>query len=405
VINKKGDKMSRKVYLIGIGMGNEDGLSVEAQKRIKEADLLIGAQRMLDVLKNDSSSHLVSYQAKEIGVYLRMHPEFLSPCVLLSGDVGFYSGASKLLKELTDFEVELLPGISSLSAFCAKLNISWEDIFFTSCHGRKQNLIYPICHRKKTFALLSNEQDIPMLCKKLMDYQISEVILHIGERLSYPDEKILHLSPDEAEKRSYHSPLVLLAENAAPRLEYRGEIADSEFVRGEVPMTKSEVRTIGLSKLKLTKEACFYDIGAGTGSISIQAAMNFPDSQIYSIERKEQAISLIEENKRRFAADNVTVIKGIAPECIEGLLPPSHVLIGGSMGKMREILEAIWRKNADARIVVHAICPETVGETLQILKEKGREVEELLQIGVAKGKKVGSYHLMTGQNPVTILVF
>lgn len=396
--------MHRKVYLIGIGMGNAEGFTIQAKKLIGESDVLIGAQRMLDAAADCQAERFVSYRPDEIGAYLRSHAEFRKPCVLLSGDIGFYSGASGLLKELEDFEVELIPGISSLAAFCSKLKTAWEDVSFVSHHGREVNLIYHICHKRKTFALLSGERDIQNLCEKLLYYKIPGIQLHIAENLSYPNETIYHLSPEEAGKASFGKLLVLLAENPSPRKEEYDEIADSAFIRGDVPMTKSEVRTVSLSKLRLRKGACFYDIGAGTGSVSTQAALNFPDARVYAVEKKPEAVSLIEKNKCLFAADNVTVIEGNAPECLEELLPPTHVFIGGSTGRMRDILETVWEKNSSVRIVINAIALETVAEVLGILREKGREPEEILQLSVAKAKKAGKYHLMAGQNPITVLV-
>lgn len=411
--------MGNRVSVIGIGAGSCAGMTLEAAQRIRESELLIGAARMLEsaaciagqarenesCIAGQAPLHMfASYRPTEIGTYLRAHPECENPCILVSGDVGFYSAAKRLIEELSDFDVELLPGISSVQYFAAKLQMPWEDWHLMSLHGKKQNLIAGIRRNSCTFALLGGPADLERICEKLCRYGMRDVTVHIGERLSYPGEQIRHVRADQTEGLVLDQLLVVLFENPDPIAMYGAEIPDEAFIRGKVPMTKSEVRTVSISKLHLTKGAVLYDIGAGTGSVSIQAACTCPDCEIWAVEKKAEAAELIRQNKDLFAADAVTVIEGTAPECMEKLPAPTHVFIGGSTGNMEQILDAVWEKNRSARIVINAIALETISQVLNILKRRKIEPEEILQVSTAKARTLAGYHMMTGQNPVTVIV-
>lgn len=187
---------------------------------------------------------------------------------------------------------------------------------------------------------------------------------------------------------------------------------DELFIRGSLPMTKSEVRAVSLSKLDLGRGALFWDIGAGTGSVSIEGAAflnrmggDEPGGGVYAIEKEEEGIRLIEENRKRFIPDasQFHIIKGCAPEALEGLPAPTHVFIGGSGGRLREILEVIWEKNPEARIVVNAVTAETLAACMEIVKSGMVTFYEVVQIMVSRMENIGPYHMQRGENPVFVI--
>lgn len=394
----------RKIYLIGIGTGTYEGLTIRAAQILKTCDLFFGADRMLAAADSCIGNKVNIYKPDEILDYLRdnKNGKWTKACILLSGDVGFYSGAKKLLTVLSDYDVELVPGISSISAFCAALGISWDETAIASLHGRQMNVIAKADSSKYTFCLLSGAEGVRELADKLMYYAFDNVIMHIGENIGYPDEKICHMTPKEAAESDFGKLVVVVIENPSPRGCVFPEIDDEEFIRGAVPMTKSEVRSIGIQKLGLSKNAVLYDIGAGTGSVGIQAAVCYPDSSVYAIEYKEEAAELITQNRKKFRADNLNIILGKAPEAFLGLPAPTHAFIGGSAGNMREILSLLWEKNPHTVVVISLITLETLSEVMNIIDEYGIE-PEIVQINVSKAKKAGTYHLMMGQNPVTLI--
>ena len=170
-------------------------------------------------------------------------------------------------------------------------------------------------------------------------------------------------------------------------------------------LTKSEVRSVCLSKLRLRKDSVCYDIGAGTGSVSVEMARLAVDGRVYSVEKKEEAVQLLRENKKRFRTDNLEIISGEAPEALESLPAPSHAFIGGSSGSLSAIIELLLQKNPEIRIVITCITLETLTECTQILKEKDFQDTEIVQVGVTKAREAGNYHLMQSENPVWIISF
>lgn len=122
------------------------------------------------------------------------------------------------------------------------------------------------------------------------------------------------------------------------------EIPDEKFVRGKVPMTKQEIRSLSLIKLSLPKDAVLYDIGAGTGTVAVEAALHCREGSVFAVEQNEEGITLIQENRKRFGAFNLTVIKGTAPDCLDGPQSPSHVFIGGSNGRLLDIIRCVREK-------------------------------------------------------------
>lgn len=398
--------VGKKVYLVGIGMGTTETLTMQAAQIIRESEILIGARRMLEHYREQEGEGqicYVAYEPKKIGRYLREQKAFRQAAVLLSGDVGFYSGAAGLLKELKDFTVELLPGISSLVYFCSCLQIPWQEVCYTSVHGQRVNLIQRIQRNAYVFALLSGQEDLHRLCEKLSFYSMQGVLVHVGERLSYPDEKIYHGTPQELEHLEISSLAVVLVENPNAQDYMYRQIDDDEFLRDKVPMTKGEVRTACITKLHLTKDAVVYDVGAGSGSVSIEIALQAPDIQVYAIEKNPKAVELILQNKQKFCADNVEVVQGMAPQALQDLPVPTHAFVGGSAGNMEQILTLIFQKNRKCRVVLTTVSLDSLAEVMEILKKQNRYDADIAQLQVAKRKMVGSYSMMMGQNPIYII--
>ena len=393
------------VTLIGIGMGTPSGMTVEAAEAVAGADLLIGAGRMLEAAGNTGKPLYKEYDPHRIAEYIRTHPEYVRPAVLLSGDIGFYSGAKKLYDALEGpgCEVRTICGISSVVYLCGKLHLAWEDVCLKSAHGRKANLVGAVRSHEKTFTILSGADSVGKLCRDLQEYGLAHVRVFVGERLGYPEEKITSGTPHELAEGTYDGLCAALIENP----EYFGGVwscvEDEEFLRGSAPMTKSGIRSLSVARLCLTRDSVVYDVGAGTGSVSVEMAMQAADGMIYAIERKEEACSLIEKNKRRFGTPNIEVVQGLAPEAMKDLPAPTHAFIGGSAGNLKEIMECLLQKNPRIRMVINTVTLETIGEVTDCLKALPVTEEEIMSVSIAKAKGLGRYHLMMGQNPVYIV--
>lgn len=179
---------------------------------------------------------------------------------------------------------------------------------------------------------------------------------------------------------------------------------DEKFIRGRVPMTKSEVRAVSLSKLELRQDCVVYDIGAGTGSVSVEAALAVPKGRVYAIEQKQEALELLEANKEKFGTGNLVIVAGKAPGVMDQLPAPDHAFIGGTSGEMEAVIRLLYEKNPQVRIVINIIALETLAQVMGILKKMEIEAE-IVSVQIAKAKTVGGYHLMQGQNPVYVIAF
>ena len=177
-----------EISLVGIGMGNTDSLTKEAEKTIQEANLLIGASRMIEACEKNGQDVYIEYNSEKIAAYIQEHPEYEKIAVVLSGDVGFHSGAKKLLNVLGN-QVKVVCGISSVAYFMSRIQKSWDDVVLTSNHGEEANLISLIRQNKKVFSILGKKDSVAELAKKLLAYGMNEVVLYVGERLSYPRHK------------------------------------------------------------------------------------------------------------------------------------------------------------------------------------------------------------------------
>ena len=394
------------ITLLGIGMGSQETLTVQGKKAAKSADLIIGAKRMADAVREPGQAVVYEYRSDVIADYIRNHPEYEKVVIALSGDVGFYSGARKLLTALGGREsnVEVICGISSVVYFMSEIGLSWDDAKITSAHGKHCNLISMIRHNQKVFSILGTGTAVAELAGKLVKYHMGEVLLYVGENLSYPDEKIFVKKAEELTNYEGQPLSVVCAfhENPEPALSTHG-IPDEEFIRGKAPMTKEEVRSVSLSKLRLTEDSICYDVGAGTGSVSVEMALRADQGQVFAIEKKEEAAALLEENKQKFAVDNLEIIKGEAPQALENLPAPTHAFIGGSSGNLKEIVALLLGKNPQVRIVINCITLETISEALDVLKEYDFQQREVVQLAASRSKEIGRYHLMMGENPIYII--
>lgn len=405
---KTGSGSRQRLTLVGIGPGSRDGMTIEARKAIERAQICFGAPRMLKALSEDAVCvREAMYLPKDIISYLLAHEEFEEAAVLLSGDVGFYSGARKLLSAAAEAGVEtrMVCGVSSAVYFLDKLGVSWDHTSFVSLHGRNNDAqaLHSIRSSEYTFLLMNGMESLHTLCRQLMECGLEQVRLFVGENLSYDAERIQSGTPKELLERQFDSLLVVLAENGAPQKYIPFGIADEEFIRDKVPMTKSEVRAVSMSRLQIPSDGIVYDIGAGTGSVSMEMALQAYEGRVYAVEKNPDGIRVMEENRKKFGLYNLEIIEGKAPDALADLPTPTHVFIGGSSGQMRACIGLALTKNPKCRFVINAITLETLHEVLECEKTLPLELEEITQVSAARAKKAGPYHMMMGQNPVYII--
>ena len=394
-----------EVFIAGIGPGSEALQTQEVRAAIERADCLIGARRMLDAVARPQQLTIDAIAPEAIASHIAQHPECGVFCVVMSGDTGFYSGTKKLLPLLKACRVQVLPGLSSMSYLCARLGVSYEDAVPVSLHGRDFDIAREVRRRRKVFTLVGGDGGMQALCERLTQAGLGHVRIAVGERLSYPDEAITRGTAQELRSHTFDKLSAALIENDTPNEIVTPGLPDEAFLRNLepgklVPMTKSEVRSICLSKLRLTPNAVCWDVGAGTGSVSIEMARLCADGTVYAIEKNEQALALLEKNRESFSASNMKIIPGLAPEACRDLPAPTHAFLGGTSGSVRDILALLLEKNPHVRIVATAVTLESVSALSSCMADF--EIAECVSVQVSKAAQLGQYHLMQAQNPVYI---
>lgn len=398
---------SRHVTLAGIGPGDVRMLTRAAEQAIRSADVVIGAKRMLRAAEGMGVTCYEAYQADQIQSFLKNNSRYRRIVILLSGDTGFYSGAARLKEALRAYEISVIPGISSVAYMASRVGAGLENTPLLSIHGRSCNYVDHLRESGRIYLLVSAGEDVEKVLIKLCGYGYGEAMVSVGSRLSYPEEAVVSgTAYSLSGKKDWDGLSVMYVElPGAHRQSPPLETEDSSFIRGGIPMTKSGVRSIIVSQMAPKKDAVIYDVGAGTGSVSVALAKKAIDGIVYAIEKKAEGISLIEKNKRHFHVSNIQTVHGEAPGALEELPVPDAVFVGGSSGNLSDIADLVLRKNPKVKIVVSAITLNTVSECMGYLERHPHMVPHIMQVQVSQGRAVGRYQMMTGENPVYIITF
>lgn len=397
-------EQEQRITFVGIGMGTKQTMTLEAWEACEKADVLIGAKRVLKAMEELKKEIFISYQIEQIKAFIEKNPQLFNIVIAVSGDVGFYSGTKKWMELLKKYPIRCINGISSVVYFCGKLQMPWEQVKLVSLHGRKQNIIQEVKEQEMVFSLIGEKNGINRLCEAFVDNGLRDVFMYVGENLSYHTERITTGTPTELKDKQFDSLSVVLIHNEkAKQCVITHGIKDEQFLRDKIPMTKSEIRSISLSKLQLTKDSIIYDVGAGTGSVAIEMAIQAKRGIVYAVEQKAEAVRLLEKNKRHIGIENLQIIEGKAPEALIPLLAPTHIFIGGSSGNLLSILKLCLEKNPRVHIVINAITLETLAEALKGMKELPLTETDIVAASISKSREIGDYHMMTAQNPVYII--
>lgn len=403
--------MSR-LTIIGIGPGSAEYFMPAARNRMREAHTVIAARRILPMLREVcgavETEFLPMGKIKDtlemIDGLLREEKEV---ALIVSGDPLMYSLYKTILNQeiSADWEMEVIPGIGSMQMLGAAFGETMEDARLVSVHGRSRtpgSVALCVTENPKVFFLCSKEQGPAWLSQIMLDYHLDDVEVFAGANLSYEDQILESGSPAEMAKKEFPSLCVAMIKNPHPRPVTRPcFLSDEDFERGRTPMTKEEIRVLILHKMKIHPDDVIWDIGAGTGSVSVECARQAPFGQVHSVERDEAAVHLIEKNRDKFELDNLFIYQGDAAERTTDLPVPDKVFIGGSGGKLGEIMKNIAAFDREIRVTVSAVTLETIAEAGEILGNYDADYD-VIQATVGRGRKIGSYHIMDTNNPVMI---
>ncbi len=389
----------KRVIIAGAGPGSKSCLTEEVKEAIDNSEVLIGSKRLVEEYTDKKTFSAVT--AKDI-IDIIDNENANNYVVLMSGDTGFYSGAKKLAEVLAGkYEYSIMAGVSSVIYLAAKIGKSWENAAFVSLHGKKQSYIPVVLQNELTYFL--TQGNVSQICQELYRAGLGQAHIWIGENLSYDNEKITNGNVSEFTEYISEGLTVLAVYNEHSRAFSITGIADSSFIRSDVPMTKREIRASVVSRMAVSKNSCVYDIGAGTGSVTVELALHALYGTVYAVERTEEGCSLIAKNAEKFGLNNIEIIHGNAAAVIDSLPVPDKVFIGGSGGELEYIFSSILKKNPYVHIVVTAVTLETLNNTISLMEKNGMNVLDIVQIAVTEVKKRGRYHMMSANNPVFII--
>lgn len=407
-MQNEGEENKMIVKLIGTGCGSTGTMTIDAREALESADLIIGAQRLLDSLPDEVKCR--PDVIRHAAVLPEKIMEFIDPaadrniCVVFSGDTGFYSGTRRLLPLLEDagIEPDILPGISSVQIMSARLGEPWQDWILTSAHGVDADPVCEVMKGKPVFFLTGGKLGPADICAQLAEAGLEDLRVTVGERLSYDDEKITEGTAAELAGKEFGSLSVILVRPAPCCGDMTPGIEDDMFIRGDVPMTKQAIRASIISNMRIKKSDTVWDVGAGTGSVSVEMAMKASGGRVYAVERREEGCRLIRENRRKFGCWNICTVQGDAPGALGDLPVPDKVFIGGSGGSIKEIIDLVLDKNERAVICVTAIVIETLNDTLEAMTARGLDVS-IMQLAASRTRKTGGRHMMAAENPIFII--
>ena len=385
--------------VISAGPGDEQLLTMQARWALEEAQIVFCAERYRGLIASPARIRPLYPFSAAMEELESARESGLRTAVLVSGDAGLYSLLPVLRERFGPEALRVCPGVSSLQAFCAKLCIPWQEARILSAHGRQLTpaaLCDAVRNSRVTLLLLDGTHDPRWVMQALKGGGLEQADVTVGERLTYTDERI-----GPPEERAYDPLCVAMIRNdAAGEARRVFGLPDEKFARGKTPMTKGEIRAQIAAELNLTADAVVWDIGAGTGSVTVECALQCPRGEVYAVERDPDALVLILENIRRFSLQNVHPVSGSAPEALEGLPAPSHVFLGGTGGHAAEIVALLEKQGRTIRVCATAVTMESIREYFDLLRD--RKGFSAVQIAVSRVEPAGDWHLLRAQNPVFV---
>lgn len=398
-----------KATIIGISGDSLDTLPAQARELIRDAELLFGSSRLLKLFPDVAAEKFaVNNQLSQVVERIRANLNRRRVVVLASGDPGFFGIAAYLNREVGTEHFTLIPAVTSVQLAFARLNLNWDDASLLSVHGRGIADIIPEIARSRKLALLTDNVNTPALIAGVMlAAGLDEYQAYLCEDLGLPGEKVtgLPLKKLAAQKTFAELNVLLLVRDADPPGRAWG-IPDAELEHSGSKgglITKLEIRAVSLAQMALTEDSVIWDVGAGSGAVSLDAARLARSGRVYAVEREAEACQIIEANRRRHRALNVTVIRGAAPAALVDLPEPDAVFIGGSGGNLKPILETVCRRlKPGGRLVLNLVTLENLTLARQHLAARKFHVN-LNQIQVSRGAGIAAMTRFEALSPVYVV--
>lgn len=400
-----------KLVIVGVA---SYGLSAMQKKLLSSCRLLAGSKRLLALVADLNIETMAITPMADAIPAIGKAMQNNKVGVLASGDPLFFGIGRRLLDEFGSEQVEIHPALSSMQEAMARFKLPWDDARLVSLHGRTDRHIPGLLlSHPKIFIFTDRANSPDALARELIDYlQLIEedslmdnYRIMVAENLGSEEEGLFVGSLSETADRGFADLNVLCLLGSEKMEKWRFGLTENELHHSRGLITKDEVRAVTLHCLRLPTKGVFWDVGAGSGGVSIEAARLNPELTIYAIERKEEELANIKANIRCHGCYNVVPVAGLAPDILQGLPDPQRVFIGGNGGQLAGIIhEAANRLPEDGRLVANGVIEKTITRTPKLMAEAGlttqistilvtrtKQAEEpviLNQISIITGEKV-----------------
>ena len=417
--------------VIGVLDDGVASLSPTALAYIRNADVVIGGARTLALFEREFKAgavrHDLTKRLKEVPEWVRAaRGDNLGCVVLATGDPLCHGIAPYLAQHLCVDALDILPNLSTLQLACARVGLAWQDARIVSVHARDAGEwtrgsapghgLYGLAQalrRESRLLVLTSPDNSPDRIARLLQAEglAGDFHMAVAENLLQPEERVLaDLNPDDAATMRFADLNVVLLwrVTAAPK-PVRFGLADSEFAQRQPEkglITKQEVRAVSLARMQLRQNSVVWDIGAGSGSVGLEAARLCPDGHVWATEKNELDFSIAGQNHAAFGVSNYSLFHGKAPEGLDAWPDPDAVFIGGSGGELAGLIVMILQRlRPNGSLVMNFVTLEnlaTATATLQSMEEQGVSWD-VLQLQAARSKPILHMHRMAAENPVWIV--
>lgn len=401
--------MKNKIYLVGIGF---KPLEKEVENCLLRVYLVLGFPKTVELFKKKypiyekiSSKIKILTKVEELMKEAEKGLSLGEIAILASGDPLYFGIGKRIIEFFGKEKVKIFPDLSSLQKATSLIKENWWEIPSLSFHSRpfEPELLLTKLYAHQKLAILTDKVNTPsVIANYLRERGIEdEIKIWVFEKLGSEEERFFCGNCSEIAQKSFGEPNLLIL-SLKTKKEYTFGLEEKEIFHSKGMITKDEIRAVALHRLRIPKNGVIWDIGAGSGSVSLECALLSSELKIYAIEREASACELIRQNIEKFKVFNIKVVKGIAPEILTDLEKPDRVFIGGSGGRLREILLFLESLNKRLLLVLTAISLETLNLSLNFFKEKNWKFE-VSQIGVSKIEPLGNNFVFKSQNPIFVI--
>ena len=400
------------VTIIGMGLSPRD-LTEAQRKKIETADVLIGGKRHLDGFKQISAEKKeITKKLSDVVAFIKEKMHRHTVVVLASGDPLFYGIGSLLIDRLGAENIVVYSNITSVGGAFARIKEAWQDAKIVSLHGRdhETELLNAMAVYDKIVVFTDPEKTPAWVAKRLVENRLKSFKMCVLEQLGAPGERIGWYSLDQAADKTFRDPnLVILkrldvdGNQSGSTRPIRLGAPDDQYAHPTGLITKAEVRAVAISKLRLESHHVFWDLGAGSGSVSIEAALFVKTGRLFAVEKNAERIAQIKENRKRFNVENLHIVQSDLPGGLETLPRPDRIFIGGGGEGLERIINAASAfLKPDGVVVVNTVLLENVNisrKTLQGLDYR----TDVVQVQINRGRQMPWGERLDAQNPVWIV--